>query len=62
MNRGGGKSVPVPAHLVEDWPVWRIVSRQMATLHEIESFWSLGDVLDANEVLDLMDEAARPEK
>lgn len=62
MNRGGGKSVPVPAHLVEDWPVWRIVSRQMATLQEIESSWSLADVFDANDVLDLMDEAARPEK
>ena len=38
------------------WPVWRLVTRRIATLHEIETHWSINDLFDANEVLDALDE------
>lgn len=33
--------------------MWRLVTDGIATLHEIESYWSITDVLDANEALDV---------
>lgn len=39
--------------------IWRLVVRQIATLHEIETHYDINDVGDANEALDLMDEAER---
>jgi len=32
--------------------VWRLVIERVATLTEIDSAWSLDDILDANAVLD----------
>ena len=32
--------------------VWRLVTARVATLTEIDSAWSLDDMLDANAVLD----------
>lgn len=43
--------------------VWRIVTARVATLHEIDSAWSLDDMLDATAVLDYQaaaQEAQRP--
>lgn len=37
----------------DDWPIWRLVLKSIATLHEIESHWTISDVLDANEALDV---------
>lgn len=37
--------------------LWRLVTNKIASLHEIESHWSLDDILDANEVLDIQQEA-----
>lgn len=37
----------------------RLVSRQVATLQELETHYDIDDVADMNEVLDLMDEAER---
>jgi hypothetical protein len=37
--------------------VWRLVIRKIATLQEIETHYSLIDLMDANEVLDLQDRA-----
>lgn len=37
----------------DDWHVWRLVLDGVATLHEIETHWSITDVLDANEALDV---------
>jgi hypothetical protein len=36
-----------------DWDVWRIVTsgKVQATLHEIETHWSIVDIFDANQVL-----------
>ena len=36
-----------------DWPVWRIVLDMQLSLAEVDREWSLDDVLDANEVLDV---------
>jgi len=33
------------------------VTRQIATWEELRRFWDLGEVLDANEVLDIQDDA-----
>lgn len=37
--------------------VWRPVLERVATLHEIETHWSLDDLLDANDALDAWQEA-----
>jgi len=33
--------------------VWRPILAGLATLHEIEEHWTLSDLLDAHEVLDI---------
>ena len=38
------------------WPVWRLVTRRVATLQELETHWSITDLFDANDVLDALDE------
>jgi hypothetical protein len=43
----------VPPHLIDEWPVWRIITAGMATLQEIDTHWTLIDVDNANDVLDL---------
>ncbi len=40
-----------------EWPIWRLVLDEKATLAEIEQHWSLSDVLDANEALDVATDA-----
>jgi len=37
-------------------PVWRIVLSGIATLTEIDTQWSMIDVIQANEMLDIRDE------
>ena len=39
--------------------MWRVVVRQIATLKEIETHYDIVDLFDANEALDLQDEAER---
>lgn len=39
--------------------IWRLVIAKVATLQEIETHYSLVDVLDANEALDIEQEAQR---
>jgi len=36
-----------------DWFVWRPIVAQIATLEEIERSWSIDDMLDAHEALDI---------
>jgi hypothetical protein len=52
-------SVDIPEGL--DWFVWRIVTheRRPATLQEIETHWSLEDIVTAHLALDVIDELAR---
>lgn len=40
----------------ELWLVWRLVAAGVATLQEIDSHYSVTDVLDANEALDVWDD------
>lgn len=47
----------MPEHLV--WPVWRLWLKKGTSVGEIEKNWHVGMVLDANEVLDLEEEAER---
>ncbi len=37
--------------------MWRLVVEQVATLQEIDEHWTIEDVLDANEALDVFDDA-----
>jgi hypothetical protein len=37
--------------------IWRLVTRKVATLQEVRTFWDIIDVLTANEALDLQDDA-----
>lgn len=46
-----------PAHL--DWFTWRLVLANAATLMELDTYWSVVDMMDAHEALDLQDEAMR---
>jgi hypothetical protein len=39
------------------WWKWRLVIEKITTLKEIEQYWSLLDVYDANRIIDLKDEA-----
>lgn len=39
--------------------IWRVVTRQIATLSEINKNWDINDLYDGNEALDIMDEAER---
>lgn len=41
------------------WLIWRLVIERVATLTELEKYYDLVDVLDANEALDLREEAER---
>jgi|WetSurMetagenome_2_1015567.scaffolds.fasta_scaffold1353156_2 hypothetical protein len=45
--------------LMYEWPVWRLVIAGKATLHELETTWSLEDLMKANTVLDIQDEIGR---
>lgn len=38
--------------------MWRIVHKRLATLHELNTSWTLCDMEDAHAVLDLEDELA----
>jgi len=40
-----------------EWPVWRLVVQHVASLEELERWWSIEDVADANEALDATAEA-----
>jgi predicted CoA-binding protein len=42
-----------------EWPVWRLVSKQVASLQEIDTHWDIIDVLKANDVLDFIDDVQR---
>ena len=46
-----------PDHL--DWFIWRLVLSQVTTLQEMETHWSVVDMLDAHEALDLQEDAER---
>jgi len=39
------------------WPVWRLVMAKVATLTEIDTHWSIDDILDAGAVLDMQHHA-----
>lgn len=39
--------------------IWRPVTRKIATLEEITTTWDINDLYDANEALDIIDEAER---
>ena len=54
-DRKGYVTVKIPDEI--NWEVWRIVSseRYSASLVEVETLWSLDDLLDAHMVLDLLE-------
>jgi hypothetical protein len=33
--------------LLSEWPIWLVISRQMATLEELETTWTLDDLIRA---------------
>ena len=41
------------------WPCWRLVKERMATKEELETHWSIDDIVQANEVLDAWADAER---
>ncbi len=44
----------------ECWPVYRLVVEKLATLQELESHYSIDDVANVNEALDVSQEAKKP--
>lgn len=57
-------SLGVEPSINVDWFIWRPVLRQVATLQEIETHWTIYDLLDCHEALDVIDdlESARNKK
>lgn len=37
--------------------IWRIILNGVATFQEIDSYWNINTVMDANEALDIKEEA-----
>jgi hypothetical protein len=42
--------------LLEEFFLWRLVINQCATLQELDTHWSIDDVMRANAVLDVKEE------
>lgn len=57
MKRVGGPPPFEPGPLNISWFIWRPVIRQIATYAEIMRHWTLNDLYDAHEALDLQDAA-----
>jgi len=36
-----------------NWDIWRVITSKIATKTEIEEHWTLSDIADANEALDI---------
>jgi hypothetical protein len=47
----------LPEHLARHAHVWRLVTRHIATYEEIRRYWDLNEVMRANELLDVQDDA-----
>jgi hypothetical protein len=45
--------------LLEELHIWRLIEAGMATLYELETCWSMDDVIRANTVLDVKNEVER---
>jgi len=56
----GGRGIPVPDHLVDEWPVWRGIHAGYFTMLDAltADSISLKDVDDVNDVLDIYQRAA----
>ena len=63
FGRSSGRRVVVdiPAHLKDEWTIWRVASSNKFSdsLIDIETLWSLDDLCDANDVLDVLEELER---
>lgn len=46
-----------PIHPSVEWFIWRPVKAGLATLREIETHWSLDDLLDSHFILDATETA-----
>lgn len=45
--------------MLERWPIERLIIEHVATLHELETWYSVQDVMDRNEALDVWQRAQR---
>lgn len=57
MTRRAGEPAFEHGPLNINWYVWRPVIRQIATYAEIMQHWTINDLADAHEALDLQDAA-----
>jgi hypothetical protein len=62
VNRKNTVTVKIPESIQDEWMIWRLVSRGIANLQEIDTHWTIVDVLKANDALDVLDEANSREK
>lgn len=51
-----GFPVPRGPNIADEWPVWRVAIALRLDIVQIDATWSLSDVLDANEALDVLDD------
>ena len=42
--------------------MWRVIGEGMASLRDVDEWWSLTDILDANEYLDVMGDVRESKK
>jgi len=54
LSNAGGSSTPgkLDQTLTDEWPVWRLVIENVATLEEIDRSWCLDDIAKMNALLD----------
>lgn len=59
MSIGRASSIPPfePGQLNINWFIWRPVIRKVATYTEIMKYWTIKDLMDCHEALDLQDAA-----
>ena len=54
----GAESIELPAHLQKHYFILRLtVEHKVARLEEIRQFWDINDVMRANELLDIQQDA-----
>jgi hypothetical protein len=54
---GDGKAAFSSQRIRERWLILRVVESRRATLQEIETYYTLEDLLEVNEAIDMMEEA-----
>lgn len=62
QTAGTGYEKNLHVQIKDEFVVWRLILEKVATLSEIETLWSLDDVMRANALLDMKSDIAEVER